>query len=46
MHALKKNRPLRRIVLASAATVCGTVMLLSLKPHTSAQATLVLPAPA
>lgn len=33
MHALKKNRPLRRIVLASAATVSGMVMLLSLKPH-------------
>lgn len=35
MHALKKNRPLRRIVLASAATVSGMVMLLTLKPHTS-----------
>ncbi|WP_367324426.1 FMN-binding protein [Streptomyces sp. HUAS ZL42] len=35
MHALKKNRPLRRIVLASAATVSGMVLLLSLKPHTS-----------
>ncbi|MFB7505300.1 FMN-binding protein [Streptomyces broussonetiae] len=35
MHALRKNRPLRRIVLASAATVCGTVLLLSLKPHAS-----------
>ncbi|MFE9173735.1 FMN-binding protein [Streptomyces kebangsaanensis] len=34
MHALKKNRPLRRVVLASAATVSGLVMLLSLKPHT------------
>ncbi|WEO98492.1 FMN-binding protein [Streptomyces sp. FXJ1.172] len=33
MHALKKNRPLRRIVLASAATVSGMVLLLSLKPH-------------
>jgi uncharacterized protein with FMN-binding domain len=33
VHALKKNRPLRRIVLASAATVSGMVMLLSLKPH-------------
>lgn len=33
MHPLKKNRPLRRIVLASAATVSGMVMLLSLKPH-------------
>jgi uncharacterized protein with FMN-binding domain len=44
VHALKKNRPLRRIVLASAATVSGMVMLLSLKPHAS-QATLVLQAP-
>ncbi|ANP53981.1 FMN-binding protein [Streptomyces griseochromogenes] len=35
MHALKKNRPLRRIVLASAATVSGMVLLLSLKPHTN-----------
>ncbi|MEV5875924.1 FMN-binding protein [Streptomyces sp. NPDC052101] len=35
MHALKKNRPLRRIVLASAATVSGMVLLLSLKPHTT-----------
>ncbi|MFF5856587.1 FMN-binding protein [Streptomyces sp. NPDC012751] len=35
MHALKKNRPFRRIVLASAATVSGLVLLLSLKPHTS-----------
>ncbi|WP_336110859.1 FMN-binding protein [Streptomyces sp. PTD9-10] len=35
MHALKKHRPLRRIVLASAATVSGMVLLLSLKPHTS-----------
>jgi uncharacterized protein with FMN-binding domain len=33
VHALKKNRPLRRIVLASAATVSGMVLLLSLKPH-------------
>ncbi|MER6290050.1 FMN-binding protein [Streptomyces sviceus] len=45
MHALKKNRPLRRIVLASAATVSGMVMLLSLKPHTSPQTALALPAP-
>ncbi|MFF8907392.1 FMN-binding protein [Streptomyces olivaceoviridis] len=36
MHALNKNRPLRRIVLASAATVSGMVLLLSLKPHTAA----------
>ncbi|MBA2812523.1 FMN-binding protein [Streptomyces sp. KM273126] len=35
MHALKKNRPLRRIVLTSAATVSGVVLLLSLKPHTA-----------
>ncbi len=34
MHALNKNRPLRRVVLASAATVSGLVMLLALKPHT------------
>jgi uncharacterized protein with FMN-binding domain len=34
MHPLKKNRPLRRIVLAGAATVSGMVLLLSLKPHT------------
>ncbi|MGW3949802.1 FMN-binding protein [Streptomyces sp. NPDC004752] len=33
MHALRKTRPLRRVVLASAATVCGTVLLLALKPH-------------
>ncbi|WP_449350146.1 FMN-binding protein [Streptomyces shaanxiensis] len=35
MHALRKNHPLRRIVLASAATVSGMVLLLSLKPHTT-----------
>ncbi|MFD8815543.1 FMN-binding protein [Streptomyces sp. NPDC059627] len=35
MHALNKNRPLRRIMLASAATVSGIVMLLALKPHTA-----------
>jgi uncharacterized protein with FMN-binding domain len=45
VHALRKNRPLRRIVLASAATVSGMVMLLSLKPHTSSQTALALPAP-
>lgn len=33
MHALRKSHPLRRIVLASAATVSGMVLLLSLKPH-------------
>jgi len=35
LHTLKKNRPLRRVVLASAATVSGMVLLLSLKPHTT-----------
>lgn len=35
MHPLKKSHPLRRTVLASAATVCGMVLLLSLKPHTA-----------
>ncbi|MFF7844993.1 FMN-binding protein [Streptomyces ossamyceticus] len=35
MHTLRKNRPLRRIVLTSAATVSGVVLLLSLKPHTT-----------
>ncbi|MET8169816.1 FMN-binding protein [Streptomyces sp. NPDC005329] len=35
MHTLRKNRPLRRIMLASAATVSGVVLLLSLKPHTT-----------
>ncbi|WP_405874807.1 MULTISPECIES: FMN-binding protein [unclassified Streptomyces] len=45
MHALKKNRPLRRIVLASAATVSGMVMLLSLKPHSTPTVALAVPAP-
>lgn len=35
LHTLRKNRPLRRVVLASAATVSGMVLLLSLKPHTT-----------
>ncbi|MFZ4239163.1 FMN-binding protein [Streptomyces murinus] len=35
MHALRKNRPLRRVVLASATTVSAVVLLLSLKPHSS-----------
>jgi uncharacterized protein with FMN-binding domain len=35
VHPLRKNRPLRRIVLTSAATVSGVVLLLSLKPHTT-----------
>ncbi|MEW2301648.1 FMN-binding protein [Streptomyces sp. NPDC006655] len=34
MHALNKNRPLRRVMLASATTVSGIVLLLALKPHT------------
>jgi uncharacterized protein with FMN-binding domain len=33
VHALRKGRPLRRIVLASAATVSGMVLLLALKPQ-------------
>ncbi|GGJ00957.1 FMN-binding protein [Streptomyces brasiliensis] len=45
MHALKKTRPLRRIVLASAATVSGMVLLLALKPHTSPEAASAVPAP-
>ncbi|MEV8543898.1 FMN-binding protein [Streptomyces sp. NPDC051572] len=45
MHPLKKNRPLRRIVLASAVTASGLVMLLALKPHTT-PAIAVAPAPA
>ena len=40
MHALKRNRPVRRVVLASAATVSGMVLLLSLKPHTTPQVTV------
>ncbi|MFG2637284.1 FMN-binding protein [Streptomyces sp. NPDC048362] len=35
MHPLRKNRPLRRIVLAGAATVSTMVLLLSLKPHST-----------
>ncbi|MFE2069563.1 FMN-binding protein [Streptomyces sp. NPDC059467] len=47
MHALNKNRPLRRVMLASAATVSGIVMLLALKPHTSPTVVTgsVVPAP-
>ncbi|AZP16504.1 FMN-binding protein [Streptomyces aquilus] len=41
MHALRKSHPLRRIVLASAATVSGMVLLLSLKPHDSPAAIAV-----
>ncbi|MGW2825159.1 FMN-binding protein [Streptomyces sp. NPDC001443] len=43
MHPLRKNRPLRRIVLSGAATVCGTVLLLSLKPHTSTAVAVAVP---
>ncbi|WP_037670641.1 FMN-binding protein [Streptomyces griseus] len=46
MHALKKDRPLRRVVLASAATVSGMVLLLTLKPHTSPALAVSSPAPA
>lgn len=46
MHTLKKNRPLRRIVLAGAATVSGMVLLLSLKPHTTPAVAGVAPSPA
>ncbi|MBN0045481.1 FMN-binding protein [Streptomyces actuosus] len=45
MHALRKSRPLRRIVLASAATVSGLVLLLSLKPHTAPALAVGTPAP-
>ncbi|GAA3023719.1 FMN-binding protein [Streptomyces glomeratus] len=45
MHPLKRKSPLRRIVLASAATVSGTVILLSLKPHTSPSVALGAHAP-
>lgn len=46
MHTLRKNRPLRRIVLASAATVSGMVLLLSLKPHTTPAVAGLTPSPA
>ncbi|MFF7186740.1 FMN-binding protein [Streptomyces sp. NPDC008222] len=45
MHPLRRTSPLRRIVLASAATVTGTVMLLSLKPHTAPSLAAGAPAP-
>ncbi|MFF4961757.1 FMN-binding protein [Streptomyces sp. NPDC001222] len=45
MHPLKRNSPLRRIVLATAATVTGAVMLLSLKPHTAPSLEVGAPAP-
>ncbi|MEU4152071.1 FMN-binding protein [Streptomyces sp. NPDC026659] len=41
MHPLRKNRPLRRTVLACAAAVAVTVLPLSLKPHTNPAATAV-----
>jgi uncharacterized protein with FMN-binding domain len=44
VHPLKKNRPLRRIVLATATTASGLVMLLALKPHTAPEVTAA-PAP-
>jgi uncharacterized protein with FMN-binding domain len=46
MHALKRKSPLRRIVLASAATVSGMVLLLSLKPHSTPSVALAAPTPA
>ncbi|MEV5844449.1 FMN-binding protein [Streptomyces sp. NPDC051985] len=48
MHALNKNRPLRRVLLASATTVSGIVLLLALKPHTGPTVVTdsVAPAPA
>ncbi|MBK3624378.1 FMN-binding protein [Streptomyces asoensis] len=46
MHTLRKARPLRRVVLASAATVSGIVLLLSLKPHTSPAVAGLASAPA
>jgi uncharacterized protein with FMN-binding domain len=45
VHALKKDRPLRRIVLACAATVSGMVLLLSLKPHSTPTVAVAVPAP-
>ncbi|MFE9094599.1 FMN-binding protein [Streptomyces sp. NPDC007264] len=43
MHALKRKSPLRRIVLASAATVTGTVLLLSMKPHSTPGVAVAVP---
>ncbi|MEU5252160.1 FMN-binding protein [Streptomyces longwoodensis] len=45
MHPLRKSRPLRRVVLASAGTVSAFVLLLSLKPHDLPEVTAA-PAPA
>ncbi|MFI1002175.1 FMN-binding protein [Streptomyces galbus] len=44
MHPLRKTRPLRRTVLASAGTVSAFVLLLSLKPHSPPEVTAA-PAP-
>ncbi|MCN9240849.1 FMN-binding protein [Streptomyces sp. RY43-2] len=46
MHPLKRKNPLRRVVLASAATVSGVVLLLSLKPHTAPGLALAAPSSA
>ncbi|WP_055492802.1 FMN-binding protein [Streptomyces sp. TP-A0356] len=46
MHALKRKSPLRRIVLASAATVSGMVLLLSMKPHSTPGVAVAAPSPA
>ncbi|MGV9559540.1 FMN-binding protein [Streptomyces sp. NPDC003522] len=46
MHTLRKNHPLRRVVLASAATVSGIVLVLSLKPHTTPAVAGLAPSPA
>ncbi|POX49024.1 FMN-binding protein [Streptomyces sp. Ru72] len=45
MHALKRKSPLRRMVLAGAATVSGMVLLLSMKPHSSPGIAAAAPAP-
>ncbi|MCW7940984.1 FMN-binding protein [Streptomyces hygroscopicus] len=45
MHALKRKSPLRRMVLAGAATVSGMVLLLSMKPHSTAGVAVAAPAP-
>lgn len=39
------GRPLRRILLSTAATVAGVPLLLSLKPHTTAAIAAAAPAP-
>ncbi|WP_338682285.1 FMN-binding protein [Streptomyces acidiscabies] len=45
MHPLRRRHPLRRVVLTSAATVSGLVLLLSLKPHTTPGAAAAEAAP-